>query len=96
MLNAVLTTDAGKALLSGIEGSPVTADSIIAMDCVAAATLFKAAAGAQAVLNNGSATRDAARLPTPLGPTGAAKVPMPSAEEMNRINAEFWAGTLQK
>jgi hypothetical protein len=83
---------AGADLLKGLNGGqPV---DTVSMDCAAKAILFKAAAGAKALLNNAAATRDSKTVPTPL-PVAGIKAPLTIAE-INERNAKYWEATLVK
>lgn len=90
-LSQFATTDSGRAMLLGLNAGQEL--DVVSMDCGAAATLFKTAAGAQAALNNVAATSGAHRTGDAKGgiPTGGYKAP-PTIAEQNEINRKFWEG----
>lgn len=90
-LSQFATTDSGRAMLLGLNAGQEL--DVVSMDCGAAATLFKGAAGAQAALNNIAATSGAHRTGDAKGGivAGGYKAP-PTLAEINDINRKFWEG----
>lgn len=86
-LDAAFQTTDGAALITGITGKPVL--DLAKASCKDVATLFNAASGAKALLNNAKATNDSAKPPVQKQ-TG----PMTPAQ-INAQNAAFWAGRVQ-
>lgn len=86
VLDAFYMTQAGKEIVDTVTGkATLTLDS---MDCKGVATTFRAAAGAQRLLNNRTATGDGrpgAKIepPVPAGPKSIAQI--------NKDNAAYWA-----
>ena len=87
-LDAAFQTTDGAALITGITGKPTL--DLAKASCKDVATIFNAAAGAKALLNNAKATKDSAKPPVAAKPTG----PMTPAQ-INAQNAAFWAGRVQ-
>ena len=85
-LDSAYATQDGKALVDGIHGA---APNMVAMDCAAVASLFKAAAGAKKLLNNSAATRDSGRMAKPAADRQEPGVR--TLEDLNRANAAFYA-----
>lgn len=86
VLNTLMATADGAALVNTVSGTPV--EGLDKMPCVAVATLFRAAAGAKRLVNNSAGTRDAHRLPLPAGP--GTKAPMTLAQ-LNKLHQKHHA-----
>jgi len=84
VLDTAYGTPEGKLLIEGVNGGQPF--DCIGIDCVATATLFKAAAAAKATANNTTATRDSQRVPTPV-PAGPVNK---TIAEINAANKAFW------
>jgi hypothetical protein len=89
-LSLVYATSAGQQLVNSVAGK--TKDAALdldAMDCKMVAPLFKAAAGAQSLLNNRAATGDAGRLPA--DPAKSKNAGPQTLSELNEFNAKYYA-----
>lgn len=86
-LDACYATAQGKTLIDSVSGSKSL--NLDKMDCQAVATVFRASAGAQRLLNNNKATRDASGVPNPVQPNGGNKVT--SLAAMNQAMRDYWA-----
>lgn len=86
VIDTCCATTAGQELMTSISGSKDL--DLTGKTCVEVSQLFRAAVGAQKLLNNRAATGDAARLPTT--PAKTQKGPT-SIADMNKVNAEFWS-----
>lgn len=86
-LDAFGATTEGQRVLESVSG--VSSVNTAGLDCPAVATLFRAAVGAKKLLNNGSATQDASRLPTQAAKLGQ-KAPA-SLAELNKMYREHYA-----
>ncbi len=90
-IDLACSTKDGFKLISSINGGKEpTLDS---MSCVEVATLFNAATGAKALLNNRSSTGDSgtAGKPVQVTPTNVVTI-----DSINKANAEFWARNEQR
>jgi hypothetical protein len=85
-LDTAYATKPGQELIDSVTGGKDL--DIAKMDCAAVATVFNAAAGAQALLNNRKATGDGQSPHKPADP--APRRAMTNAD-INKQNAEFWA-----
>ena len=84
VLDVAYATAGGQALLDSVHGSKGLA--LAKMTCVDAANLFRAAAGAKALLNNAQATKDSATTVKP--PVAAVH----SIAAINEANRKYWEG----
>lgn len=82
---ACATTDGSKLVTSVNGGQEPDLDK---MTCPSVATLFKAAAGAKALLNQSASTKDAGRVNRP---NQQHQVVAGTLADVNKANAEFWA-----
>lgn len=88
-LGLACSTKDGAALVTGVAGG--TEPDIDALDCKEVASLFKAAAGAKALLNNSAATRDSGSA-AGSQQQQVQEVKQMSVADINKANADFWAG----
>lgn len=90
VLDTCLLTTPGKQLVDSVAGADFSPTKAT---CAAVATAFKAAAGAQRLLNNRKATGDAGTVPNHL--LGHQPIPgsgkIVTVQDLNKLNAEFWA-----
>jgi hypothetical protein len=87
VLDAAYLTDPGKLLIDSIHGAK-TMDTTT-MPCVQVAQLFRAAAGAQRLINNRTATGDASKVPGNQEGQQNKSVAA-SIAALNEANAKFW------
>jgi uncharacterized protein len=88
VLDVVYATADGQALVNGVSGAGNL--DLASMTCVDVANLFRSAAGAKAMLNNSTATRDSSKLPE------APKPAVGSIVAMNEANRKYWEGKKAK
>lgn len=85
-LGLACSTADGLALVTSVAGG--TEPNVDKMDCKGVATLFVAAAGAKALLNNRTGTHDANSMAKPASSTTAVAALTPAA--LNAANKAFW------
>lgn len=82
------TTD-GAALVTTVNGGKEP--DLDKMDCAGVANLFKAAAGAKALLNNRAGAKDSVTLPNQQHQVGTRTI-----ADINKANADYWAKVNRK
>lgn len=82
------TTD-GATLVTSVNGGKEP--DLDKMDCAGVANLFKAAAGAKALLNNRAGAKDSAQLPNQQHQVGTKTI-----ADINKANADYWAKVNRK
>lgn len=90
-LDACTATTEGLELVTSVNGGE--APDLSKVDCVGVATLFKAAAGAKALMNNRSTTGDGKTAIVKEGDSVYGKIPTPA--EINAASTKFWAEQAQ-